>query len=105
MRGVEEAQLVETKKPPLRKDSPGLVAPTVALVAVGVGLTVVAGPLFDFTDEAANDMIHRTPYIEAVMGTEVAQDAQLGADELEQWGITGTDGAGSSQGSEGGDDS
>ena len=104
MRGLEEAELVEAKKPPLRKDSPGLVAPTVALVGVGVALTVVAGPLFDFTEKAANDMIHRTPYIEAVMGTEVAQDAQLEADQLEKWGITGSDGAGSSQGSEGGDD-
>ena len=104
MRGLEEAELVEAKKPPLRKDSPGLVAPTVALVGVGVALTVVAGPLFDFTEKAANDMIHRTPYIEAVMGTEVAQDAQLEADQLEKWGITGSDGAGSSQGSEGGDE-
>lgn len=104
MRGLEEAELFEAKKPPLRKDSPGLVAPTVALVGVGVALTVVAGPLFDFTEKAANDMIHRTPYIEAVMGTEVAQDAQLEADQLEKWGITGSDGAGSSQGSEGGDD-
>lgn len=104
MRGLEEAELVEAKKPPLRKDSPGLVAPTVALVGVGVALTVVAGPLFDFTEKAANDMIHRTPYIESVMGTEVAQDAQLEADQLEKWGITGSDGAGSSQGSEGGDD-
>src|SRR5699024_5572595 len=104
MRGLEEAELVEANTPPLRKDSPGLVAPTVALVGVGVALTVVAGPLFDFTEKAANDMIHRTPYIEAVMGTEVAQDAQLEADQLEKWGITGSDGAGSSQGSEGGDD-
>ena len=104
MRGLEEAELVDANKPPLRKDSPGLVVPTVALVTVGVALTVVAGPLFDFTEQAANDMIQRTPYIEAVMGTEVAQEAQLEADQLEQWGITGSDGAGSSQGSEGGND-
>ena len=61
------------------------------------------GAAFDFADEAANDMIHRTPYIEAVLGEEAAQEAQLEADQLESWGINGSDGAGSTQGPEGGD--
>ena len=43
-----------------------MVAPTFALVAFSVALTVVAGPLFDITSEAASDLISRTPYIEAV---------------------------------------
>ena len=103
MRGTEEAKRAENGRKPLRQDSPGLVAPTVALVGVGVALTIVAGPLFDFANEAANDMIRRTPYIEAVLGEEAAQEAQLEADQLEAWGITGSDGAGSAQGSEGGD--
>lgn len=102
MRGTEEAKRVDQRKKPLRKDSPGLVAPTVALVTVGVALTVVAGPLFEFADEAADDMIHRTPYIQAVLGEEAAHQAQLEADQLEAWGIEGSDGAGTSQDSEGG---
>ncbi len=78
--------------------------PTVGLVVVGIGLTFVAGPLFSFADEAANDMIHRTPYIEAVLGTDAAQDAQLEADLLEDWGIAGSDGAGTGQDTQGGSD-
>src|SRR5690625_3288606 len=101
MRGMEEAKLAENNQKGLRRDSPGLVAPTVALVTVGVALTVVAGPLFDFADEAADDMIHRTPYIEAVLGEQAAQEAQLEADQLDAWGISGTDGAGTQQYSEG----
>lgn len=102
MRGMEEAKRAEVKAKPLRTDSRGLVVPTVGLVTVGVALTFVAGPLFDFADKAANDMIHRTPYIEAVLGEEAAQEAQLEADVLEDWGISGSDGAGTRQGSEGG---
>ncbi|MGC5050738.1 Na+/H+ antiporter subunit D [Micromonospora sp. DT48] len=44
-----------------------MVGATVALVAVGVGLTVVAGPLFDYTGQAATDLIERTPYVRAVL--------------------------------------
>ncbi|WP_022869473.1 Na+/H+ antiporter subunit D [Yaniella halotolerans] len=102
MRGMEEAKRAEANAKPLRTDSRGLVVPTIGLVTVGVALTFVAGPLFDFADEAANDMIHRTPYIEAVLGEEAAQQAQLEADVLEDWGISGSDGAGTQQGSEGG---
>ncbi|MEU6859320.1 Na+/H+ antiporter subunit D [Glycomyces sp. NPDC046736] len=43
-----------------------MVGSTVALVAFSVALTVVAGPLFDITSEAAADLLSRTPYIEAV---------------------------------------
>lgn len=45
----------------------GMAAPTAALVAVGVGLTVVAGPLFAITDRAADDLLERTPYVDAVL--------------------------------------
>lgn len=104
MRGMEEAKRAEAGHKPLRTDSNGLVMPTVGLVVVGVGLTFVAGPLFSFADEAANDMIHRTPYIEAVLGTDAARDAQLEADLLEDWGIAGSDGAGTGQDTQGGSD-
>jgi len=45
-----------------------MVYPTVGLVALGVALTVLAGPLFSLSDHAAQDLIDRTPYIEAVLG-------------------------------------
>ncbi|MDG4824644.1 Na+/H+ antiporter subunit D [Asanoa sp. WMMD1127] len=41
---------------------------TVVLVVLGVGLTVVAGPLFDVTTDAAGDLLDRVPYVEAVRG-------------------------------------
>jgi len=41
---------------------------TGALVAVGVALTVFAGPLFTFADRAATHLRERAPYIEAVLG-------------------------------------
>jgi multicomponent Na+:H+ antiporter subunit D len=43
-----------------------MIAPTVALVVLGLGLTVVAGPLFDLSSDAADDLLRRTPYVEAV---------------------------------------
>ncbi len=43
-----------------------MVASTLALVAFSVALTFVAGPLFTITTEAAEDLLTRTPYIEAV---------------------------------------
>ena len=41
------------------------------MVAVTVGLTFVAGPLYGFTDRAAEDLLERTPYIESVFGDPV----------------------------------
>lgn len=43
--------------------------PTAALVALGVALTVFAGPLFELSDQAASHMLERSPYIEAVLGS------------------------------------
>jgi multicomponent Na+:H+ antiporter subunit D len=44
---------------------------TGALVALGVALTVVAGPLYTVADQAADDLVARTPYIEAVFAQTV----------------------------------
>jgi multicomponent Na+:H+ antiporter subunit D len=44
----------------------GMVLPTAALVAVGMAITVAAGPLFGVTDRAASDLLARSPYVEAV---------------------------------------
>jgi multicomponent Na+:H+ antiporter subunit D len=65
----------------------GLVAPTVGLVALGLSFTVLAGPLYTFADRAATDMLVRTPYIEAVLGTEAAELAAMDVDELQDRGI------------------
>ncbi|WP_434739863.1 Na+/H+ antiporter subunit D [Micromonospora sp. SH-82] len=43
-----------------------MVAPTIALVVFGLALTVVAGPLFDISTDAAEDLMRRAPYVEAV---------------------------------------
>ncbi len=43
-----------------------LVLPTALLVAVGLAITVFAGPLFGFTGRAATDLLQVTPYVTAV---------------------------------------
>ena len=43
-----------------------MVVPTLALVVLGVALTVVAGPLFEVSTESAADLLGRTAYLEAV---------------------------------------
>ncbi|WP_026553473.1 Na+/H+ antiporter subunit D [Arthrobacter sp. H20] len=45
-----------------------MVGPTMGLLGVGVLLTVLAGPLFEISDNAARNMLERTDYIEAVLG-------------------------------------
>jgi multicomponent Na+:H+ antiporter subunit D len=44
-----------------------MVGATVALIALGLALTVLAGPLFDVTADAAADLRARTPYLRAVL--------------------------------------
>jgi len=36
------------------------------MVVVTVGLTVIAGALYGYTDRAAEDILERTPYITSV---------------------------------------
>jgi multicomponent Na+:H+ antiporter subunit D len=43
-----------------------LVAPTAALVVVGLAITVFVGPLFGYTDRAAHDLLRQEPYLSAV---------------------------------------
>ncbi|MEU3455444.1 Na+/H+ antiporter subunit D [Micromonospora sp. NPDC006766] len=59
-----------TPHPPVRL-SALMVGATVALVALGVALTLVAGPLFRVTVHAATDLHERTPYIRAVLPADV----------------------------------
>ncbi|MFI5937387.1 Na+/H+ antiporter subunit D [Actinoplanes sp. NPDC051494] len=47
-----------------------MVAPTLALVVLGMGLTLVAGPLFEISDQAAGFLMERSGYVDAVLGEE-----------------------------------
>jgi multicomponent Na+:H+ antiporter subunit D len=44
---------------------------TAAMTAVGIVITLVAGPLFAYTQRAAGDLIRRDPYITTVLPPEV----------------------------------
>ena len=44
---------------------------TAAMTAVGLGITLVAGPLHAFTERAAADLLQRAPYITSVLPEEV----------------------------------
>ena len=46
----------------------GMVAPTMALIALGLALTVFAGPIFGYAQRAASEIIDRGEYIAAVLG-------------------------------------
>jgi len=54
---------------PSRRPMPVVMtAATAVMVALTVGLTVVAGPLYGLTTRAAEDLLDRTPYIGTVYG-------------------------------------
>jgi multicomponent Na+:H+ antiporter subunit D len=46
----------------------GMVAPTGALIAVGLALTIFAGPIFAYSERAAAEVLDRDQYITAVVG-------------------------------------
>src|SRR5690606_22213565 len=54
----------------------GMVGPTAALLAVGLFLTVLAGPLYALTDRAAVDLLGQGRYVRAVL-----PDGQRGVGE------------------------
>ncbi|KZM71018.1 Na+/H+ antiporter subunit D [Nocardia terpenica] len=45
-----------------------MLAPTVALIAVGLGMTVFAGPILGIAGRAADDLKHPHTYLETVLG-------------------------------------
>ncbi|MER7456042.1 Na+/H+ antiporter subunit D [Micromonospora sp. NPDC126480] len=59
------APRLDTREPTVRLPAL-MVGATVALVVLGLTLTVVAGPIFDVTADAAADLLDRTPYVRAV---------------------------------------
>jgi multicomponent Na+:H+ antiporter subunit D len=46
----------------------GMLVPTGALIAVGLTLTVLAGPIIGYSDRAAAEVLDRDRYITAVLG-------------------------------------
>ena len=60
----------ETPDEPKAMPLPMVIA-TVAVIAVSLSISVVAGPLYRYTDDAAHDMLLRAPYIDAVLSPEV----------------------------------
>ncbi|QCR53183.1 Na+/H+ antiporter subunit D [Brachybacterium sp. SGAir0954] len=54
---------------------------TTALVAFSVGLTLAAGPLMTYSDEAARAVLERTPYVSAVLGDEAAGELHYRIDD------------------------
>ena len=46
----------------------GMLAPTVAMIAVGLALTVFAGPIFGYAEQAATEVLDRSQYLTAVLG-------------------------------------
>jgi multicomponent Na+:H+ antiporter subunit D len=46
----------------------GMLVPTGALIAVGLALTVFAGPIFSYSERAATEILDRGQYISAVLG-------------------------------------
>ena len=68
-----------------RRLEPGLVLPTTALVGLTLAFTVAAGPLFVLADDAAVDMLDRSPYIGAVLDDAAAERAAatLRAEQME----------------------
>jgi multicomponent Na+:H+ antiporter subunit D len=45
----------------------GMLIPTGALIAVGLALTVFAGPIFAFSERAAAEVLDRGQYVSAVL--------------------------------------
>ena len=48
--------------------SPAMLGATTVLVVASLGVSLVAGPLFDVSERAATVLLERTPYIDAVVG-------------------------------------
>ena len=45
----------------------GMLVPTMALIAVGLALTVAAGPIFGYSDRAAEEVLDPARYVNAVL--------------------------------------
>lgn len=70
----------------------GVVTPTAALVLVGIGYTVVAGPMLDITSRTANDLLARHPYITAVVSGDLGHGTPPDATAVGSPGVADTGG-------------
>ncbi|MCL2850559.1 MAG: Na+/H+ antiporter subunit D, partial [Micrococcales bacterium] len=52
---------------PARRVPAGMLWPATGLVAASLGLTVAAGPLYDYTTRTARDLSERDPYVSVVL--------------------------------------
>ena len=57
----------------------GMLVPTGALIAVGLALTVLAGPIIGYSDRAAAEVLDRDRYIAAVLGEVTAMRSRAAA--------------------------
>ena len=62
---LEDIELVHRED--VGKMPVGMVAPTGALIAVGLALTVLAGPIFSYSERAADQILDRGEYVSAVV--------------------------------------
>ncbi|MGO2191241.1 Na+/H+ antiporter subunit D [Brachybacterium sp. AOP42-C2-15] len=54
---------------------------TAAMIAFSLVLTVLAGPIMTYADNAASSILERTPYVGAVLGDEAAGELQYRIDD------------------------
>ena len=57
---------------------------TTAMIGFSLALTVFAGPLMNYADEAAHSVLQRSPYVGAVLGDEAAGDLRYRIDDQGQ---------------------
>ncbi len=62
-----EEDIAHTDRGDVGRMPVGMLLPTAALIAVGLSLTVFAGPIFDFSERAANEVLDRGQYVSAVL--------------------------------------
>lgn len=66
---LDDAEDVEyTDRDDVGRMPVGMLLPTGALIAVGLTLTVLAGPIFAFSERAAAEVLDRGQYVSAVLG-------------------------------------
>jgi len=63
-----ETDMLLEEREDVGKMPSAMLVPTIWLVAIGVSLTVFAGPLLDISHRAAENLLDRSVYIEAVLG-------------------------------------
>ena len=66
VRGTSEVAVAQERAQRTRMPRP-MIATTIVLVVLGVGITVVAGPLYGFAERSASDIVEGVAYVRAVL--------------------------------------